>query len=319
VPTFESGNALDEFFSGLVANRHDSSRTPDSETVKMLGKRAAARHIDGRESLNDSIVELAGEHPDLTREHVKRIVEEANSEVYLHKHAMAEKSGASASAPHFHLANFDEIVSRLDSPEEVKTSSAWKYSGSPPPPTDPFSKLASDRSEAAFREGFGELTEELDVSKEGLIGNVFARKTELTGLKEHLAHAANEFELTLERANDDYYDAVKRHVLGGGSFAEVVTAAQSVGLGAEKTAEVLWPYGQRLVQERVTTLDDIQEDLTGLKKLAHRVINEQHPLVQRFGEISVCQMELEKIAAITEDIDESLKQVEEFIKTNLRS
>lgn len=91
-------------------------------------------------------------------------------------------------------------------------------------------------------------------------------------------------------------------------------AASSAGAGEEKTAELLGPVVTRLLGEKIASAEKLTEGVKGMSKLAHRVINPEHPLVAGFAALVLVDEQIEKIACGLQETEEGLKQVRTFIK-----
>ena len=74
----------DELVQYLLSGGDHSSASLDSNTLKLMGKQAAARFLNGGELLTDAVAKLASETPGIQTEQVKRICEFANIEVNSH-------------------------------------------------------------------------------------------------------------------------------------------------------------------------------------------------------------------------------------------
>ena len=61
-----------------------SSKGVSPETLEYIGQKASAEFLDKKTPLNESIVKLASQHPELNNEHIHRIVEFANNSTFQH-------------------------------------------------------------------------------------------------------------------------------------------------------------------------------------------------------------------------------------------
>jgi hypothetical protein len=266
--------------------------------------------------LTEGVVKLASQYENITPEQVKRVVEHANTSVYLTYHGNDKVAGAGSSYPQFTLADPKAVMSKIshsgERSAEVRTSSA--YGRSPEK-----AKLSSASRDQALADLFGyKPIEERHFTKESAVAEVMGAKSDLTHLKNQLEFSAQRLDITYKQASAEYYDTVKRHILGGDDFAGVVVAARSVGLSTEKTAEVLKPVVEQLVLEKVAKPDTLKHGIQKLEKLAHRVINSRHPLVEQFGAVAGLDAELEKTALALASVDVELGRVNAFIKREFR-
>tara|TARA_B100000214_G_C23972174_1_gene630758 strand:+ start:1655 stop:2416 length:762 start_codon:yes stop_codon:yes gene_type:complete len=90
------------------------------QDLASLGKQASDSYIQHGIPLTESIVKLASSRPDLTKEHVQRVVENANLLTF-------EELFKSSSDKHvtFDLADPDEIRSQIDEEQSLETSPAY--------------------------------------------------------------------------------------------------------------------------------------------------------------------------------------------------
>ena len=101
----------DDLTEYLLSDRSTATISP--EMLELLGKQAANQYLDSGISLNESIAKLAGAHPDINVEQVKRVVEFANTAVHLGLHDKNKTAGARESYPQFELADAGRIVQDL--------------------------------------------------------------------------------------------------------------------------------------------------------------------------------------------------------------
>lgn len=309
----------DELTEYLLHDRQHAKISP--EMLEMMGKEAAHRLLEGAESLNASIAKLASVYPDINADQVKRICEFANTAVYLSQHDKNKTAGAKSSYPQFELADPARIVQDLSNgarPERVTPVDA-SYGRLP----EYKAKLASAESDAFFAEVFGvkEAMERDDLAftKTAAVEEVVDVKRDLLTLKEHIQSSAQQIDSLYKKASDGYYAAVKHHLLEGGSFADVIAAANSAGVSHTKTAAAMKPCIMRLIKEGVAKPDALSSQAKDFTKLAGRVVNEEHPLVSLFGAVVAFDDEIEKIAVGLQDIDTELGRVSTFLKEQLRA
>ena len=304
----------DELTEYLLQDRHHAKISP--EMLEMMGKQAANRLIEEDIALNESIAKLAGGYPDVNPEQVKRICEFANTAVYLAKHDQAKTAGADSSYPQFDLAEPGRIIQDLtDGARPTVVSSVDAAYGCLPAQKE---KLSAVTSNALLAEmfGMGEHEQSLDYSKETAVGDILDTKSDLKALRDSLVHTGERFNLYAKEASAAYYEEVKRHLLDGGSFTDVVRAAHEV-VGSEKVAAVLNPFVSDLIRERVATPTQLASQVGGLEKVASRRVNQEHPFVSLLGAAVSHKTEFDKIAVALDEVDAELVRVNKFIKENL--
>jgi hypothetical protein len=296
----------------LSSSERHASISP--ETLERLGKEAANMYLDKGISLNEAVVKLASSFDDINAEQIKRVVEFANTSTYLALHDKSKTAGAGSSYPQFELADANRIVGDLSDgarPTTVTRTDA-DYGRQPEKP-----KLSAARTDSLFAQAFGvEKTAKIELSKEAAVEDILQTKHSLQDLKAHLTHSGEQFDLMLKEAQTEYYDTIKRYMLEGNSLADVLAAARSTGVDQEKIAEVLKPVVETLIKEKVASPKTLKTQALGLSKVASRVVNERHPLVNLFGSVVSLTGECEKVAMSLEEIEEQLAKVHLFIQEN---
>jgi hypothetical protein len=302
----------------LNGNRH-AKLSPES--LELLGKQAANMYLNDGLSLNESIAKLAAAYQDISQEQVKRIVEFANSAVYLAKHDQNKTAGAASSYPQFDLADAGRIIQDLSDGARptVMTPVDLEYSRIP-------TKKEKVAAVQHIAEMFGaddnsavEKTASADFSKETAVTEIMGAKNMLTGLKDNLESSVEKMDLMLKEAKAAYYDLVKRHLLDGGDFSDVMAAARSSEAEDEKIASIVQPVVVQLMSEKVASEKRLMNGVRNLEKVAYRVVNEKHPLVVEFKNIVTLEDEVEKVANGLFEVDTELKKVDQIIKEQLRA
>jgi hypothetical protein len=306
-------SAEESLLHGLSQIRHASL---SAESLEMMGKQAANMFLDEGLSLNEGVAKLAGDHDDISHEQVKRICEFANTAVYLAKHDQSKTAGAGSSYPQFELADPNRVIQDLGDGARptVVTKTDIEYSRLPAKSE----KTASVKNslEAGLEEMFKVSSSESDYSPETVVSNVMGAKSTLVALKENLSASGEQIDLSLKQAGADYYDTVKRHLLNEGDFADVMAAARSVTSDNDKIAQALRPVIERLMVEKVASPEKLKKSVRGLDKVAHRIVNSNHPLSSLFGTIVSLSDEVEKVATSLLQVDRDLERVNAYIREN---
>lgn len=305
-------DALSQF---LTTRSSHASLSP--EKLELMGKEAATLLVEKKIPMNESIAKLAGAHADISGEQVKRVVEFANTAAYLALHDKNKTAGAESSYPRFELADTNRILQDLGDgarPTRV-TDTDVAYARLPERP-----KLASVKLDAALEELFvgpnreREKTASLDFTPESVASHIVETKQNLISLKEHLGHSAERMDLLFKQASADYYDSVKGHLLDGGSFVDVLRGAQEVSDDAEIVNATLTPVLGRLLKEKVATAEQIASQVKDLEKVAHRLVDPEHPFVAGFAALVKLSDEIDKVAAALDVVDEQIKAVRKGIR-----
>lgn len=305
----------DELTQYLLSDRKTHARI-SPEALELMGKQAANMFLDEGLPLNGSIAKLAAAHDDINPDQVKRVVEFANQAVYLGLHDKAKTAGAKESYPQFALADAGLILQGLskqaspDRQPQVDTD----YGRAPAR----HEKLASITADNLLADLFKtKEAADLDYTKESVINDIVSVKEDLTSLRDHLTHSAAQLDVMHKEAQEEFYDLVKRHLLDGNSFADVVAAARIPGVPQEKIAAALQPFVVRLMKEKVASPTKLRAQVEGFEKVAHRIVNEEHPFVTSFRAYLTANSEIEKVAVGLEEVEVELGRVNAFIRERL--
>lgn len=308
--------STDPLSSYLLNDEHRHAAL-SPESLEMMGKEAANMFLDRGVSLNEGIAKLAGAHDDINHEQVKRICEFANTAVYLAKHDQSKTAGAGSSYPQFVLADPNRIIQDLSDGARptIVTQTDADY-GRQPLRKEKFSSAAFD---ALVNEYVTETEEENpDHSPETGVDNIMATKSQLAGLRDNLSSTGERFDLMRKEAEVEYYDLMKRHLLDGGGFEDVMVSARSSGADEGRVGETLQPFVAQLIKEKVASPERLKAGVRNLEKVAHRVVNQEHPFVKTFAAILALDDEIEKVASSLSTVSEQLDTVNAFIKEQCR-
>jgi hypothetical protein len=306
---------MDELTSYLLNDRQQTRLAP--ETLEIMGKQAAAMYLDEGLSLNKAVVKVAS-GSDANQEHINRICEFANTEVYLRHHDKNKTAGAASSYPQFELADPSAVSKEMRAASIPKVASvSADYSRH----VVRKEKMASSDADSLLGEMFGSDSSEGEptFTTNSAVTEIYEAKDSLIGLKDNLEGSAEKLAMMRTDAEEEYYGAVKQFMLEGGSFSNVVAAARSTGADYEKVAQALRPTMERLMREKVASFEQLKEQTTGFEKIAHRIVNPEHPLSSVFAGMLTLDSEIEKVAVSLEDVDSSLKDVNVFIKEHFHA
>lgn len=309
------------FAEALQGGRHASI---SSEMLELMGKEAATKFLEQEIPLNESISKLAGEHADISSEQVKRVCEFANTSVYLARHDQAKTAGAKSSYPQFQLADPARVIQDLNdgAVPTITTETDIAYSRAAARPVEKTASVAGGWGNSSKERAWNELQKSFlgdgktaaTHSVDSVIDDVYAMKDSLTGTRDHLRVKGEQLLFMRKEAQAEYYELAKRHLLDGGSFTDLLAAAQSLPYEMPKIATVIGQLSESLVHDRVTSFEALQRQTNELEKVAHRVVNPQHPFVRTLGAIIDLDQESEKVSIALDEVDSHLSQVQAFIK-----
>ena len=305
-----------ELSTNLSSGQHASL---SAEALELMGKRAANMFLSEDVALNEGVAKLAAEHPAINHDQVKRVCEFANTAVYLARHDQSKTAGAESSYPQFQLADPARIIQDLNDGARptVVTQTDADYGRQPTKKE----KVSSTKVDELLSQLFDievaterAKTEDSQVYREKVAADMVNSKNALISLRDSLRSTGENFDLSFKEASVQYYDTVKRHMLGGGDFVDVLAAVKTAGVGDAKIAEILNPIIDGLLREKVATASQLTRSTKAMEKVAHRVINEDHPLVTLPREIASLDLEIEKIARGLNEIEAPLSEVNAFIR-----
>lgn len=293
-----------------------------TETLELLGKQAAAAFLERGTHPTTSILKLAEENSSLTSEHLRRVCEFANTSLYLNHHEKSKTAGSSSSYPQFPLADADAVIGTLTkrASNEIEQKVDSSYLAAPRK-----SRLTTQREEKeAYLDELFDTYEKTasanpDFTTETALNDLTATKDQLKGIRDSLKAIQAEHDFTLKTAGDRYFDAVKDHLLEGGTFSDVLVAARSTAVDDAKLAEAIQPLVERIMVQKVASANALQAAVRGMDKLAHRVVNPDHPFVTLFNTIIESNDLVEKLASDLRDVEEDLSSVNEIIRRNVRA
>ena len=301
---------MDELSNYLLSGKSHATISP--EALELMGKKAATSFLADGVGLNDAIAKLAADYSDISPEQVKRVVEFANTAVYLAKHDQSKTAGDEHSYPQFELADAGRIIQDLSDGARptVVTKTDLDYTREAQKP-----KLASAPLDAALAEMFKTASaDDADFSPETVVHQLLSTKEMLQNLRHNLQDRYNQNESLFKEATAEFYVHAKQHMLDGGSLADVYSAASSTGVSDNHVRQVMGAVVGRLLSDKVASAKDLKMDMMELKKKAHRDVNPEHGLVKSFAAAIMASNELQVLHDAMNDVNKEAASVQEFIK-----
>lgn len=298
---------MDEFTDYLLSGKNHAKLSPES--LEMMGKEAATMFLRDGVSLNDSISKLAAQHDYISPEQVKRVVEFANTAVYLAKHDQDKTAGSDHSYPQFDLADAGRVIQDLSDGARptVVTNTDVDYNRQIKKV-----KISSKETEQGLADMFKTASAEKDYSKETIVHEVMSAKETLTALQDNLMDRYNQHESLFKEAASEFYDVLKRHILDGGSFGEAYAATETIT--GDETKTLLEPIVGRLIQEKVASVSQLKKQLAEGEKLAHGLVDPSHPLIQSYSAMIMSGEDLRTTMTALSEVQSELSDVNTFIK-----
>lgn len=297
----------DPFDFLLTDNSSSSGVAP--ERLEMMGKQAASMYLREGISLNDAIVKLASESSDLENEHIKRVVEFANTEVFKEKFENSDDKNV-----HFPIADPAVVI------RDLKDGGSPAYSGRSmddyeTPPDNDNAGLQKVAEIALDPEGLIKVAEDQSTLTPlrhanpvddvyDLYQTVEAARDQLAATFAGSAHLAKE-------ASEDFYQEVKKIVLSpdGIGFDGVAAALLKVGDVVEVNSSMSG-VAIRLMEEEIASKDK----LALINSKVGEIVNTDHPVVSTFETFCDAAAECIKYKIGTDMLTEQLNEIRDFIK-----
>lgn len=284
-------------FSQDVLSQPAGSRV-EPETLEMLGRKASQMFQQTGTPLNDAIRELVSQHPELGNEHVKRVVEFANTVTF---QQMFQNGGDKN--VHFEVADPGVIMRDLKdggSPAFSGQTMHEDYKTSPKQSGTPGSESGLDQYlwPQGVDDGAGGSLKAASANLGGTLDELHDTRLQLQGAIEKLSESYEVAGEDLDSAKERLYGAIKQEVVGqeGSGLGGVVGALTKVA-SEDMVATILPGMVGRLREEGYQP----QMLEASLEKRAGAFINPEHPLVSSFQEIIKLATQMATIdGAITE-------------------
>ena len=279
-----SGEDAMDFFENLLSSNNQGSGI-QPELLELLGKKAATQFLQDGKPLNETIASLAASEKGLETEHIRRIVEFANNEVFLSQH----RDGADKVVD-FPVADAGMIIRDLrdgGSPaHDGKTMQSGNkdYFSAPNKSqmekkdfADPESAMQSlfQQNEREGRFGQGEqipkeasartfLGDSNHLRHANPINDIFDLTVNLEATREKLAGQYEMCDLLIKEARENLYLTVKHEVLDdmGAGLGGVAVVVEKVAGSVDLAHTLLGPIVERLVVDQVLPNAQLQQSMT---------------------------------------------------------
>lgn len=271
--------------------------------------------------LNQAITQLAAEHPDLGNEHIKRIVEFANTVTFQEMFQNSEDKNV-----HFEVADPGMVLRDLKdggSPaHDGKTLQGGMGDYNTPPGAEAkgmdgqpdLANLFQSQGQEQGAQGQVKMASaEVDhLSHSNPVDDVYDLHVRFQAAHDELSRANERWDLLVKEAKASLYKAVQEEVLSstGAGLGGVVSALEKLGSSRDVIFDVLKPVIEKLAS------NGVPKNLLSrsLEKRAGVVINPRHPLVQAWSGLAKAAHEKVRTELALAEIDDGLSQTREFIK-----
>lgn len=331
---------MSDIFDQLLSGSQGSG--VNAELLETLGKQAAARYLKDGSNLNESIGGLISENPSIGNEHTKRIAEFANNQVFQELHSKSDDKNV-----HFDVADPGVIIrdmkdggspahtgKTLHNGQSHTKSSNGDYGSPPIENAAPGTEQGMAGFDSAFQEyarqdqnsgveGTGEpiaktagafLDPGLGIDHSlhsNPVDNVYDTHLRLQASREKLASAHERFDLLYKLAEEEYYQAAKREVLGhgGAGMAGVIQATKLAAPSDSVAFKALQKVAERLLTEGVPgdTLLKTASD--------QRLPNPNHPLVLSFAGLVKAAEEITRSGLALLEVDTGIQKTAAFLQS----
>lgn len=306
-----------------LLNQPSGSNTPP-ETLEMLGRQASQLFRSQGVPLNQAISQVLANHPELGNEHVKRIIEFANTVTFQEMFQGSEDKNV-----HFDIADPGVVL------RDLKDGGSSAHSGKTltdyqrPPQTG----QSADLDAALMQQFTGSSTPVSEATKVASqhtdhekhanpLDDAYDAKIRLEATREKLAESFERMDLLLKEAKEDFYQQVKLQVgdPDGSGLGGVLGALEKMA-SQDLVEIVMSPVAMRLVKEGY----DRHHLLRSLTKTAGVVPNLEHPLFAAFDAITklaeemvVCDRALADTDKMLEDIKIPFKKLSGALTTGVK-
>jgi len=277
-----------QYFDGLST---DTNTKIDKSVLSTLAKTAANAFIVNNVPLNTTIMKLAKQE-NLNTEHLKRISEMANQEVFENLF-----NNSSDKNVHFELADPDAIIGKTASVKTAELYDLSSYKTSPKTNLEKRSSneninwnindpIVSEMSHANPKKDLNMVNEKLEATKEALI-------------TEKMAMAFN-----LDKAYEVLYRNVSEE-LGDTTFTKIAQVIYTTTT-VDNSIKLLEKLSYDLMKKQRVSINEVNSPFS---KTANLFINENHPIVKATKEYTKLAEAVEVLDYALQDIEDKLSKV----------
>lgn len=291
---------------GLYQQMH--ARPVSPEHLEVLGKQASSKFVHGEEpTLTQAVIGVV-KYAGLSPEQVKRVVEYANTEAYLHEFKKEATDHRYIDFGSGGPANPAEVLRSLNdgSGSTVFDRGTRDYEY---PPEE---KVSAAGAEAALEQLLRR--DDVPIRQANPFREVVDFQQKLAGANQHLGTELDVLEIQYADDANRVYQGVKQAALTGIPLGHVLQAWATVAPSAEYVKVAFQLLTPRLVRDRVFSSP---ADVSGsLEKTAGSaaLVNLEHPLVTDFGVFCETLQKLAEYRMAKEIIREQLSGIQDFLK-----
>ncbi len=306
-------------FQDLLTQSPRSHVSP--ELLEMLGTQAATMFTEKGVALNDGIVQLLADHPELGNEHIRRVIEFATNKAFqtlfeqgadknvhfpVADPGVILRDAKDGGTPAFNGQTLDEggkkdYFSAPPKPDQGDAELAQLFPGQPQPTQMPMSKVAAA----------GGMFQDPHAEHANPVENVYDAHVQMTATRSELATRNDAAESEVKLASADLLEAIKHEVLShdGSGLPGVMAALEHVG-GREKVAKILPGMIQQMIDGGVDP-GVLEQSMT---KTAGAVVNPNHPLVLAWNGLTKAAEQRRVLETALRDADAALAESSRFLR-----
>lgn len=270
------------------------------ELLGILAKKASRMFLEQKVPLTDAVATVIEEHPELGEQHIRRIVEQANTSTFQELFEGNEDKNV-----HFDVADPKKVLGSRKDTASNEFASNTDYDKTPLS-YSMMQKMASedDQTFAEF-----ETTEPMN----NPVQEVYKQHVRMMAIKDHLTDARHSLKEMVKSARADFQKVARQEILNpyGAGLGGVISALEKVASEPSEVAFLMKPVIEDLISTCAASPSQLQASLT---KTASGPINYKHPLIASYGAMIKAASDLQKTEIALLDVQAALKDTTAFIK-----
>lgn len=299
-------------FSPQVLLQQRRAHSVSGEQLEVMGKRAASRWCDGRDTSLTSAVTNTIKSADvaLSPEQVRRVVEFANTDAYLREF---RKEGGSHKIIDFGSdgpANPADVLRDLNDGggKTVMDSGLGDYRL---PPAD--RHVLRDDADSALEEAFLAKAASAGYPEVNPLSDVIEMQEKLAAAHDDVSSQISGLEVAYLDLSDKLYGLVKQAALEGQSLGEIIQAWSSVSEDSDFVKAAFDRFTPQLFNEGVfRTLNEMGSSI--IKTAGARCVNLEHPLVTTYRDFCGVLTKLAELRVQQEELRDGHNKLSYFLK-----
>jgi hypothetical protein len=297
-------------FESLLTSTPTSKVSP--EVLEMLGRQASQLFQQRGIPLNQAVVQVVANHPELGNEHLKRIIEFANTVTFQEMFQNSEDKNV-----HFDVADPGVVLRDVsDGGTPMHSGKTLERSMSDYATTPSFQQGANETDQLLGQQFGAQDTAKLafEVNHEyhsNPIEDVHDLKLKAEATRDTLVEAYERADIMMKSARAQFYTLVKTEVLDpdGAGLGGVLGALEKIA-----SSEELWALMEPVIGK--LKADGISDEVLhgSLKKTAGQQANIEHPLFANVSAMLKIAKDMSELELAIADTNQSLEDATQFLK-----